>query len=33
MDKKVEKKVDKVDKKADNQKVDKVDKKADRDFA
>ena len=29
MDKKVEKKVDKVD----NQKVDKVDKKADRDFA
>ena len=33
MDKKVEKKVDKVDKKVDNQKVDKVDKKADRDFA
>ena len=29
----MEKKVDKVDKKVDNQKVDKVDKKADRDFA
>ena len=29
----MEKKVDKVDKKVDNQKVDKMDKKADRDFA